>query len=163
MMNPKKNPTKSLDFQRTERLLFMCSVFELKTNLFFFFVERNGTKRLRRRLFFVFVKVKNPVVFFFKRHILTSERFWSQQWGDKILYSHGSNPSAETAMCLNNCSGEIRIFFVCWKTKNILVTFEKSYQTYKEMRTYTQQCKSVFFNFPLVNIQHPPKTEKRNN
>ncbi len=32
---------------------------------------------------------------------------WSNQWGDKILFSHGSNRSAGVAVLLNNFPGKI--------------------------------------------------------
>lgn len=39
--------------------------------------------------------------------IETDERFWSNQWGDKILFSHGSNRSAGVAILLNNFPGKV--------------------------------------------------------
>lgn len=34
-------------------------------------------------------------------------KFWSQQWGDKIFLSHGTNRSAGVAICFNRCPGKI--------------------------------------------------------
>ena len=34
------------------------------------------------------------------------ERFWSNQWGDKIYFSHGTNRSAGVAILLNNFPGK---------------------------------------------------------
>lgn len=34
-------------------------------------------------------------------------KFWSQQWGDKILFSHGTNRSAGVAICFNRSCGKI--------------------------------------------------------
>lgn len=36
------------------------------------------------------------------------EKFWSNQWGDKILFSHGTNRSAGVAILLHNFPGKIR-------------------------------------------------------
>lgn len=35
------------------------------------------------------------------------EKFWSNQWGDKILFSHGTNRSAGVAILLNNFPGKV--------------------------------------------------------
>lgn len=37
----------------------------------------------------------------------TDEKFWANQWGDKIIFSHGSNRSAGVAILLNNFPGKI--------------------------------------------------------
>lgn len=34
-------------------------------------------------------------------------KFWTQQWRAKILFSHGTNRSAGTAICFNRCPGKI--------------------------------------------------------
>lgn len=34
-------------------------------------------------------------------------KFWSQRWGDKILFSHGTNRSTGVAMSFNRCPGKI--------------------------------------------------------
>lgn len=33
--------------------------------------------------------------------------FWTNMWGDKILFSHGSNRSAGVAVCLNRFPGDV--------------------------------------------------------
>lgn len=33
--------------------------------------------------------------------------FWANQWGDKILFSRGSNRSGGVAICFNKFPGEI--------------------------------------------------------
>lgn len=33
--------------------------------------------------------------------------FWSQQWGDKILFSHGTNRSAGVVICFNRSLGKL--------------------------------------------------------
>ncbi|MEQ2213435.1 hypothetical protein XENOCAPTIV_015032 [Xenoophorus captivus] len=33
--------------------------------------------------------------------------FWTNQWGDKILFGHGSSRSAGAALCFNDFPGEI--------------------------------------------------------
>lgn len=38
---------------------------------------------------------------------ISDVKFWSQQWGDKILFSHGTNRSAGVAICFNRCPGKI--------------------------------------------------------
>lgn len=35
------------------------------------------------------------------------EKFWSNQWGDKICFSHDSNRSAGVAILINNFPGKI--------------------------------------------------------
>lgn len=35
------------------------------------------------------------------------EKFWSNQWGDKILFNHGTNRSAGVAILLNNFPGKV--------------------------------------------------------
>ncbi len=35
------------------------------------------------------------------------EKFWSNQWGDKILFCHGTNRSAGVAILLNNFPGQV--------------------------------------------------------
>lgn len=39
--------------------------------------------------------------------VLTDTAFWTKQWGDKMLFSHGSSHSAGTAILFNNCPGKI--------------------------------------------------------
>ena len=34
-------------------------------------------------------------------------KFWINQWGDKIIFSHGSNRSAGVAICFNRFPGDI--------------------------------------------------------
>lgn len=36
--------------------------------------------------------------------------FWTNRWGDQILFSHGSNPSGGAAICFNKFPGQIIIY-----------------------------------------------------
>lgn len=38
---------------------------------------------------------------------MEDERFWRSQWGDNIIFSHGTSHSAGTAFLFNNCPGKI--------------------------------------------------------
>jgi len=33
--------------------------------------------------------------------------FWKKQWGDDMIFSHGSNRSAGVGICMNKCPGKI--------------------------------------------------------
>lgn len=37
----------------------------------------------------------------------SDEKFWSNQWGDKILFSHGTSRSAGVGILFNNCPGKV--------------------------------------------------------
>lgn len=37
----------------------------------------------------------------------TDEKFWSNQWGDKMYFSHGTNRSAGVAILLQNFPGKV--------------------------------------------------------
>lgn len=36
------------------------------------------------------------------------ERFWSNQWGDKVILCHGTNKSAGVALLFHNFNGKIK-------------------------------------------------------
>lgn len=88
----------------------MCSVFHLKTDIFLISFNTRGLKDSvkRKAVFFYFAK-GNKHTALFLIHLIHSDssdlKFWTQQWGDKILFSHGTNRSAGTAICFNRCPG----------------------------------------------------------
>lgn len=67
--------------------------------------------RLKEKQCSYFVKILVLAVFFFflqeTHSVITDTPFWSSQWGDKMLFSHGSSHSAGTAILFNNCPGKI--------------------------------------------------------
>ncbi|XP_040908382.1 uncharacterized protein LOC121191268 [Toxotes jaculatrix] len=84
----------------------MCSLFQLKTDISFFSVNTRGLKdSVKRKAIFLFCKGQQAnCVFLQETHSdETDVKFWSQQWGDKIFFSHGTNRSAGVAICLNRC------------------------------------------------------------
>ena len=88
----------------------MCSVFQLKTDTSFLSFNTRGLKDLvRRKAVFLLCKGQHAnCIFLQETHSDESDvKFWSQQWGDKILFSHGTNRSAGVAMCFNRCPGKI--------------------------------------------------------
>lgn len=62
---------------------------------------------IKRKAIFLFCKSKKPhCVLLQETHSNDSdEKFWTNQWGDKILFCHGTNRSAGTV--LNNFPGNI--------------------------------------------------------
>lgn len=64
---------------------------------------------IKRKSIFMFCKsTKASCILLQETHsIETDERFWLNQWGDKILFSHGSNKSAGVAFLFNNFLGKI--------------------------------------------------------
>ena len=66
---------------------------------------------LKRKAMFLYCKNKSPqCVFLQETHSNDSdEKFWSSQWGDKIIFSHGTSRSAGVAILFNNCSGKIAV------------------------------------------------------
>jgi len=54
---------------------------------------KNSTKR--KALFLFCKELKANLIFLQETHSGTAdEKFWKQQWGDNVLYSHGTNYSA---------------------------------------------------------------------
>lgn len=65
--------------------------------------------KVKRKAMFLFCKSNgSQCVFLQETHSTVSDSsFWSSQWGDKVLLSHGSSHSAGTAILFNNCPGKI--------------------------------------------------------
>ncbi len=64
---------------------------------------------IKGKAIFLFCKSKKPhCVLLQETHSNNSdEKFWSNQWGDKVLFSNGTNRSAGTAILLNNFPGKV--------------------------------------------------------
>lgn len=85
-------------------------MFQLKTNISFLFFNTRGLKNsVKRKAVFLFCKGQHAhCIFLQETHSADSDvKFWSQQWGDKILFSHGTNRSAGVAICFSRCPGKI--------------------------------------------------------
>lgn len=88
----------------------MCSVFHLKTNISFFSFNTRGLKdSIKRKAVFLFCKGQQTnCVFLQETHSDEADvKFWSQQWGEKNFFSHGTNRSAGVAICFNRCPGKV--------------------------------------------------------
>uniref|UniRef100_A0A3B3DY82 Reverse transcriptase domain-containing protein n=1 Tax=Oryzias melastigma TaxID=30732 RepID=A0A3B3DY82_ORYME len=82
----------------------------LSSRLSFISLNSRGLKDItKRKALFLFCKEqKAQVIFLQETHSSNNDMvFWKNQWGDTILFSHGSNRSAGTAICFNNCPGQI--------------------------------------------------------
>ena len=64
---------------------------------------------LKRKALFIFCKEqKANVIFLQETHSITSEeKFWKQQWGDEIFFSHGTSHSAGVMILFHKNSGKI--------------------------------------------------------
>lgn len=64
---------------------------------------------MKRKAIFLFCKGRKAhCTFLQETHVSAADcSFWSNQWGDKILFSHGSNKSAGVAICFNKCLGNV--------------------------------------------------------
>lgn len=52
---------------------------------------------------------KANCIFLQETHSLdTDDKFWSNQWGDKLLLCHGTNKSAGVALLFNNFVGSVK-------------------------------------------------------
>lgn len=73
------------------------------------FNARGLRDSVKRKAVFLFCKnKKSHIVLLQETHsIKTDEKFWSNQWGDKIIFGHGTNRSAGTAILLHNFPGKI--------------------------------------------------------
>lgn len=76
---------------------------------FISFNARGLRDSIKRKAIFLFCKSKKPQCVLLQETHSTDkdEKFWSNQWGDKILFCHGTNRSAGTAVLLNNFPGKI--------------------------------------------------------
>ncbi len=65
--------------------------------------------KVKRKYIFLFCKgQKTHFVFLQETHSTEEDvAFCKMQWGDTILFSHGSSRSAGVAICLNNCPGKV--------------------------------------------------------
>lgn len=90
----------------------LISFYMFSCNQMFSYVSLN-TRGLRdsvkRKSIFLFCKNENAQCFLLQEthSVDLDEKFWSNQWGDKIIFSHGSNRSAGVAILLNNFPGKI--------------------------------------------------------
>lgn len=69
-----------------------------------------GLKELvKRKALFLFCKGQKSHCFFLQEtHSSEADAsFWLNQWGGKILFSHGSSRSGGVAICFNNFPGEV--------------------------------------------------------
>lgn len=64
---------------------------------------------VKRKALFLFCKgQKAHCTFLQETHSCDADAtWWSNQWGEKILFSHGSNRSGGVAICFNRCPGKI--------------------------------------------------------
>uniref|UniRef100_A0A1A7XB67 Reverse transcriptase domain-containing protein n=2 Tax=Iconisemion striatum TaxID=60296 RepID=A0A1A7XB67_9TELE len=82
----------------------------LKNNFNFISLNARGLKdNLKRKAIFLHCKDKNyHCVLLQETHSSALDAtYWTMQWGDKILFSHGSNRSAGVAICFNKCPGNV--------------------------------------------------------
>lgn len=65
--------------------------------------------RIKRKSIFLFCKNEKAQCYLLQETHSnnTDEKFWSNQWGDKIVFSHGTNRSAGVAILLNNFPGKV--------------------------------------------------------
>ncbi len=65
--------------------------------------------KVKRKDIFLFCKgQKTHFVFLQETHFTEEDvAFCKMQWGDTIVFSHGSSRSAGVAICLNNCPGKV--------------------------------------------------------
>ncbi len=64
---------------------------------------------VRRKALYLFCKrQKSHCLFLQETHSSDVDAtFWTNQWGDRILFSHGSDRSGGVVICFNKCLGEI--------------------------------------------------------
>ncbi len=83
--------------------MFNCSISLASLNV-------RGLKDLvKRKALFLFCKGRKPHCLLLQE-THSSEvdtKFWANQWGDRILFSHGTNKSAGVAICFNRFPGDI--------------------------------------------------------
>ena len=79
-------------------------------NISFGSLNVRGLKDIvKRKALFLFCKgQRSQCLFLQETHSADVDAtFWTNQWGDRILFSHGSNRSGGVAICFNTCPGEI--------------------------------------------------------
>lgn len=85
----------------------------LKTSLLFISLNTRGLRdHVKRKAVFLFCKgQKAHCTFLQETHSGDADAtFWSNQWGEKILFSHGSNRSGGVAICFDKCPGKVVAF-----------------------------------------------------
>jgi len=85
----------------------------LKTSLLFTSLNTRGLRdSVKRKAVFLFCKGQNAhCTFLQETHSCDADAtFWSNQWGEKIIFSHGSNRSGGVAICFNKCPGKVVTF-----------------------------------------------------
>lgn len=83
---------------------------ELKSSISLLSVNARGLRDLtKRKSLFLFCKGKKAQFIFLQETHSKDEdsTFWSQQWGDKTYFSHGTSKSAGVAILLQKFSGQI--------------------------------------------------------
>lgn len=70
---------------------------------------RGLRESVKRKSIFLFCKNEKAQCFLFQEthSIDLDEKFWTNQWGDKIFFCHGTNRSAGVAILMNNFPGKI--------------------------------------------------------
>lgn len=70
---------------------------------------RGLRESVKRKSIFLFCKNEKSQCFLFQEthSIDLDKKFWTNQWGDKIFFCHGTNRSAGVAILMNNFAGEI--------------------------------------------------------
>lgn len=82
----------------------------LSTSISFISLNVRGIRdNLKRKALFLFCKgLKAHCTLFQETHSVAADAtFWSNQWGGKMLFSHGTNYSAGVAICFNGCPGNV--------------------------------------------------------
>lgn len=76
----------------------------LKSDISFSSLNTRGLKdKVKRKAI-----LKTQCIFLQETHSCEDDTlFWKNQWGDNILFSHGSNRSGGVAICFHNFPGEI--------------------------------------------------------
>lgn len=85
-------------------------MFNLKCDLSFISLNTRGLKdNVKRKATFLFCKgLKAHAIFLQETHSCKEDEiFWKNQWGEKILFSHGTNRSGGVAICFQRFPGEI--------------------------------------------------------
>lgn len=85
-------------------------MFPVKLPLSFLSLNVRGIQnKVKRKAMFLYCKGSGShCIFLQETHSVVNDvAFWSSQWGEKILFSHGSSHSAGVAVLFNNCPGKI--------------------------------------------------------
>ncbi len=101
---------KSLHFSSHFALFFCIIMFPVKLPFSLMSLNVRGIQnKVKRKAMFLFCKSNGShcIVLQETHSVLTDTAFWSSQWGDKMLLSHGSSHSAGTAILFNNCPGKV--------------------------------------------------------